>query len=129
MSQDLYDWYRSIGPAEAEELKLDFSVALERAMLNQGINKADLAKKAGVSAARITKALRGDSNLTIESMVKLAQSVGHTVHVHLARKDAQVRWIEVHTSARNRLTSINRHQYARSQPIHGTSSSEELLAL
>lgn len=86
----VFDWYQSIETPRVEEIKLDFAVALETAALTEEISKVELARRAGVTPARITKALRGDSNLTIESMEKLAEAVNRTVHIYLAARDCQV---------------------------------------
>jgi len=59
-----------------ESAKLEFAVALEQQRRAAGLSYADLAKKMGTSAAYISKVFRGDTNLTIESMVKLARATG-----------------------------------------------------
>lgn len=76
-----------------EKAKLDYSVALEKQRKRSGMTLAALAKKIGTSAAYITKVFRGDSNLTIESMVKLARATGGRLTIQVAddKVDAQ-RW-------------------------------------
>ena len=59
-----------------ESAKLEFALALEQQRRAAGLSYADLAKKMGTSAAYISKVFRGDTNLTIESMVKLALATG-----------------------------------------------------
>ena len=59
-----------------ESAKLEFALALEQQRRAAGLSYADLAKKMGTSAAYISKVFRGDTNLTIESMVKLARVTG-----------------------------------------------------
>ena len=59
-----------------ESAKLEFALALEQQRRAAGLSYADLAKKMGTSAAYISKVFRGDTNLTIESMVKLARATG-----------------------------------------------------
>jgi transcriptional regulator with XRE-family HTH domain len=59
-----------------ESAKLEFALALEQQRRAAGLSYADLAKKMGTSAAYISKVFRGDNNLTIESMVKLARATG-----------------------------------------------------
>lgn len=82
----------------AENTKLDFAFALEQRMLQLGVSRADLARKLGTSAAAITATLRGDANLSIARMARLAHALDATVHVHLAAKAAKVRWLEYHES-------------------------------
>lgn len=84
------DWYTSIETPRIEEIKLDFAVALEGAAISEGISKVELARRAGVTPARITKALRGDSNLTLETMEKLAEAANRTVHIYLALRNCEV---------------------------------------
>ena len=59
-----------------ESAKLEFALGLEQQRRAAGLSYADLAKKMGTSAAYISKVFRGDTNLTIESMVKLARATG-----------------------------------------------------
>lgn len=73
-----------------EKAKLDYSVALERQRKVAGFNYSDIAKKISSSAAYITKVFRGDSNLTIESMVKLSRAVGGRLDIRIVDEKAQV---------------------------------------
>lgn len=59
--------------------------------------RAALAEGARVSPAYITKVLRGDENLTIETMAKLALAVGGKVRIHIADLDAETRWFDYYT--------------------------------
>ena len=67
-----------------EEAKLSFAIGLDHRCRSQGISKADLARKLGKSAAYITKIFRGDANLTIDSMNKLARVTGGKLVVEIA---------------------------------------------
>jgi transcriptional regulator with XRE-family HTH domain len=92
------DWYRDLENDDeywTESVKTDFAVSLHRLMQQQGINKSDLARRIGSSTAYMTKVLRGDSNLTIRSMVKLARAAGGDLHLHVAAHHCSVRWFEV----------------------------------
>jgi transcriptional regulator with XRE-family HTH domain len=66
-----------------EDAKLKFSISLENQRKASKMTYASIAKKIGSSAAYITKVFRGDSNLTIETMVKLARSTGGKLEVHV----------------------------------------------
>lgn len=66
-----------------EQLKLDFSISLERRRKNAGLSYADLAKKIDTSPAYISKIFRGDANFTIESMVKLSRATGGKVDLRI----------------------------------------------
>jgi antitoxin component HigA of HigAB toxin-antitoxin module len=92
------DWAgdaRSSADYAADQLKLDFAVDLERRMEQLGISRADLARSLQTSAAAVTMALRGDANLTIERMVRMARALDATVHIHVAPATAAVRWFDV----------------------------------
>lgn len=80
-----------------ERAKIDFAVDLERMMERRGMRKADLAERLGTSPAYITKAMRGDVNFTIGSMVRLARAVEGNLHIHIAAKTARVRWLDIQT--------------------------------
>ncbi|MFZ1547900.1 MAG: helix-turn-helix transcriptional regulator [Candidatus Nitrotoga sp.] len=81
-----------------EAAKLDFALELTRHMNVQSVSKADMAKRLGTSPAYITKLLRGDTNLTIESMVKASRALGCDFHTHVAHRNAAVKWFEVYTN-------------------------------
>lgn len=78
-----------------ERTKLDFSLALERERRHVGLSYADLAKRLGTSPAYISKVFRGDTNLTIESMVKLVRAVGGKLHIEIASQDHSARWVRI----------------------------------
>lgn len=81
---------------KVEVAKLEFVRGLTREMKLKQMTNADLASKIETSSAYITKALRGESNFTIDSMVKLACAVGANLHIHIADNQASVRWLEAH---------------------------------
>lgn len=73
-----------------EQLKLDFSITLERRRKNAGLSYADLAKKINTSPAYISKIFRGDANFTIESMVKLSRATGGKVDLRIIDENMAV---------------------------------------
>ena len=54
------------------------------------MSKADLAKKISSSPAYITKVLRGDSNLTIESLVKLSDAIDADLEINICPRANKV---------------------------------------
>ena len=80
---------------QAEKLAVAFLAELNAFMQAHGLTNAELARRAGVSPAYITKVFRGPSNLSIETLTKLADAVGCKVHLHLANNGADVRWFDV----------------------------------
>jgi ribosome-binding protein aMBF1 (putative translation factor) len=72
-----------------EALKLEFAILLDKNRKSAGLACTDLAKRINTSAAYITKVLRGESNLTIESMVKLAHAVDGHVRIEIVGKETE----------------------------------------
>lgn len=65
---------------------------LARLMEEQGVNRAELARRMGTSRAYITKVLGGNANFTLLTMVKLAMALDGAVHIHISDKRAITRW-------------------------------------
>ena len=80
---------------QAEKLAVAFLAELNAFMQAHDVSNAELARRAGVSPAYITKVFRGPSNLSLETLAKLADAVGSKVHLHLANHSADVRWFDV----------------------------------
>lgn len=68
--------------------KLAFAVALEERRKKAGMSYKDMAEKMESSPAYMTKVFRGDANLTIESMVKLARCTGGQLQLEIADTEA-----------------------------------------
>lgn len=76
-----------------ESAKLDFAMALEKQIRLAGLSYASLAKKIGSSAAYISKIFRGDTNMTIETMVKLTRASGARLNIEIVSESvAAQRW-------------------------------------
>ena len=66
-----------------EKLKLDFALELDRRRRALDMTGTEFAKELGVSRAYVSKVFRGDANLTIESMVKIARAAGARVSLSM----------------------------------------------
>jgi plasmid maintenance system antidote protein VapI len=77
-----------------ESAILEFTIDIGRLMDEQGVSRAELARRLGTSRAYVTKLLGGNANFTLETMSKVAMALGGAVHVHVAPRDAYVRWKE-----------------------------------
>lgn len=75
-----------------EEAKLQFALGLEAQRRLAGMTYKAVADKIGTSAAYITKIFRGDSNVTIESMVKLARATGGRLDVRIIDASVGSQW-------------------------------------
>lgn len=71
-----------------EQAKLDFALALEQRRRVANMTGAGIAEKIGTSAAYVSKVFRGDSNYTIETMVKLARATGGQLDIRLLEAHA-----------------------------------------
>ncbi len=69
-----------------ESAKLDFALALEKQIRLANLSYANLAKKIGTSAAYISKVFRGDTNMTIETMVKLSRASGARLNIEIVNE-------------------------------------------
>lgn len=97
--QEQFAWLSEVEQSQehaAEHVKMDFAVGIERRMQQVRLSRADLARRLGTSAAAVTVALRGDANLTIDRMVRMAHALDAQICVHVAAKSSHVRWFEVH---------------------------------
>jgi transcriptional regulator with XRE-family HTH domain len=80
-----------------EKLQLDFALELDRRRRALGMTGTEFAKELGVSRAYVSKVFRGDANLTIESMVKIARAAGARVNLsmvdeHLPERQQRSQW-------------------------------------
>jgi len=73
---------------------LEFTVALARAMKANDMKQSDLAKILGVSPPYISSVMSGNENLTVEQMSRLAEAVGGSLHVTIAKKGVRIHWVE-----------------------------------
>ena len=78
-----------------EYLKLAFSEDVGRLMDEQGLNKADLARKLDSSRAYVTRLFRGSFNPTIETLVKVALALDARVALHLHPRQTDAHWLDV----------------------------------
>ena len=77
---------------EVEFRKLIVVEELLQFMKREGINRSELAARMGVPPSRITKMLSGDSNLTIDTLVRAGRAVGADLHQTFAPEGKKVRW-------------------------------------
>lgn len=103
------DWYDSIEDDlgyRIEDNKNAFAILLNTLMMEQGINKAELAKRIRKSAPYVTKVLRGDTNLTISSMTALLDAINCELHIKGCRKGDGMKWVGV--IAGGQTTALNK---------------------
>jgi transcriptional regulator with XRE-family HTH domain len=91
---------------QAEGTSIRFTEELVAVMKSRGLTRTALAEKIGTSPAYITKILRGDTNFTLDSMARIAQSLDCEIDFKLR---------PLATPAKRRTTVSYRD--ASSQPI------------
>jgi transcriptional regulator with XRE-family HTH domain len=70
---------------------LEFTESLTRLMEQEGVSRAQLARRLGVSPAYVTKMLRGNANFTMRSMVKAARALQASFRPRLKRRGGKDR--------------------------------------
>lgn len=97
-SKEIQDFIEAAREQEiywVEQAKIDFAITLDAQRKKQGLSLTDIAKKIGTSAAYISKVFRGDTNFTIETMVKLARATGGKLDIKVVdQATATNYWIE-----------------------------------
>lgn len=78
-----------------ESAKLTFALELKRFLEREGLSNGDLAERLGVSRPMVSKLLRGDTNVTIETMVKASRTVGGSLFLKIVRDGCSVRLFEL----------------------------------
>lgn len=94
--EDYKNWFESIETDDSFDVKLDFAVKMEKAITEAGMTKKEFASTVGKSQAWVSKVLRGDANLTIETMCELAKAIDNVLHLHIAPRDVNVRWFDAY---------------------------------
>lgn len=89
----------------AEMPVVEFTEDICRLMDEQGVSKAELARRLGTSRAYVTKFLGGDANFTLQTMTRVAMALGGAVHVHVAPQTATVRWREASAPRRSETST------------------------
>lgn len=88
----ILDKFRETLDYELANVEMDFTDSLEALMQRRGVNKSELARRIETSPAYITKILRGSTNFTLETMVKLARALDGELHVRVCAKEDDARW-------------------------------------
>jgi transcriptional regulator with XRE-family HTH domain len=86
----LTEWFNSIEVDQAEAIKLDFAISIDRALKDSNLTRKAFAEKLQTSPAWVTKVLRGDVNLTIESMEKLCNAIGLNLEINVTKKQPKL---------------------------------------
>ncbi len=77
---------------QAERLSLEVTEELARLMTEQGVTKADLARRLGVSKARVTHLLNGTPNMTLKTIAAAAVALEAEVSLELRAPTSADDW-------------------------------------
>lgn len=61
----------------------DFTESFSAMMIRRGVKRAELARRIGTKPTYVTRILRGSTNFTFETMVKIADALGCSIDVRL----------------------------------------------
>lgn len=109
----LKDKIRSTWQGKAGNAKMSFAFQITDLMKAKNISNKALADKLKTSSAYITKVLRGDQNLSIESIYKIADALEADVHLKMVDKNNQSlhtlnartgQWIESISSQKSHIS-------------------------
>jgi transcriptional regulator with XRE-family HTH domain len=89
------DAARNTDAYRAEGASIRFTEDLVARMKASGITRSALAEKINSSPAYVTKILRGDTNFTLDSMVKIANALGCELTIALQPMQTAKRQISV----------------------------------
>lgn len=112
-----FDKLRKTDKYWIDSVKLDFAVAIEAKRREYDRSYTDLARAMGTSNAYISKVFRGDANLTIDSMVKIARAVGCNINIEVG-KDISIR-----------IVSVNSQKYKQEISIFNSKNKNEPIAI
>jgi transcriptional regulator with XRE-family HTH domain len=111
---DILDDLRATLDYEVAGVEMDFTESLEELMARRGVNKSELARRIGTSPAYITKILRGGTNFTLETMIKLVRALEGQLNVRVCAAEDNTRWFH----------AIRNPEQARTRPPTATRFAE-----
>jgi transcriptional regulator with XRE-family HTH domain len=89
----------------AEGASIEFTNAMVTRMRELNVSRSELAARIGVNPAYISKILRGDTNFSLETMVKIAHALDSEFRCHLQPAGTKSQWLDVY-STHTRKTSF-----------------------
>ncbi|MGJ3244096.1 MAG: helix-turn-helix transcriptional regulator [Opitutales bacterium] len=104
--------------ARAEIRKLTIVEELVRFMKMSGINRSQLAKRMGVPPSRITKLLSGESNLTIDTLVRAADAVDGDLAQAIIPKGQRGHWVAAQPNKGISGSPCLKVFFSKPSPVH-----------
>jgi transcriptional regulator with XRE-family HTH domain len=88
-SDELMTRLQATSQGESAHLSAVFLAQIYDQMLAQGISSAEMAQRLGCARSYVTRLFRGSTNLSVQTMVKLAQAVDGSVHIELLTRQSE----------------------------------------
>ena len=109
---------------------LEFTEDMVNRMEEQGVSRSELARRIGTSPSYVTKILRGSTNFTLDTMVKVARALDCDFRCHLQPQGAETRWFDVldRMSEHKRTPDISRRVFSDKFTIQVHNEEKELVA-
>lgn len=82
----------------AEGASIEFTNAMVTRMREVGVSRSELARLIKATPAYISKILRGATNFSLDSMVKIANALNCELRLHLQPSGAKSQWLDVYSS-------------------------------
>ena len=82
----------------AEGASIEFTNAMVTRMREAGVSRSELARMIKTTPAYISKILRGATNFSLDSMVKIATALNCEFRCHLQPSGATSQWLDVYSS-------------------------------
>jgi transcriptional regulator with XRE-family HTH domain len=89
----------------AEGASIEFTNAMVTRMRETGVSRSQLARKINANPAYVSKILRGDTNFTLDTMVKIAGALDSEFLCHLQPAGAKSQWLDVYPTRANKPLS------------------------
>ncbi len=103
----LLDKYKEDLEFRTEEIILDFTEKIVTMMEKKNISRAELARRLNVSKAFVTKMLNGNPNLTIKTMVSIADALECNLNLDIYTKGFKAKNFYVSDNKRMDRTKFN----------------------
>ena len=80
----------------AEGASIEFTNTMVARMRETGVSRSQLARKIKANPAYVSKILRGDTNFTLGTMVKIAGALDSEFRCHLQPTGARSQWLDAY---------------------------------
>lgn len=91
---------------KAQGASLEFTEDMVRLMQDLKMTNSELALRISASPAYVTKILRGGTNFTLDTMVKIATALDAEFRCHLQRRGLESTWVD-YTVVKARRQSVS----------------------